>query len=65
MADFDEAKKNYDLAINFDNKNADAYLYRGALKVAMNQKSSACRDLNSAKALGADDAAAAIAKHCR
>ena len=36
--DFVEAKKNYDQAINFNNKSADAYLFRGALKVAVGQK---------------------------
>lgn len=62
---FDDAKKNYDLAIDFDRKNADAYLYRGALKIVFNQKKGACNDLNRALALGADEAKTALAKHCR
>lgn len=62
---FTEAKKNYDLAIEFDRKNAEAFLYRGALKIVFNQKTGACNDLNRALALGADEAKAALAKHCR
>lgn len=62
---FDDAKQNYDLAIEFDRKNAEAFLYRGALKIVFNQKSGACNDLNRALALGADEAKAALAKHCR
>ena len=63
--DFVEAKKNYDQAINFNNKSADAYLFRGALKVAVGQKKSACNDLNRAKALGSDKAISALAKYCK
>lgn len=62
---FDDAKKNYDLAIDFDRKNADAYLYRGALKIVFNQKTGACNDLNRALALGAEEAKSALAKHCK
>lgn len=62
---FDDAKKNYDLAIEFDRRNAEAFLYRGALKIVFNQKSGACNDLNRALALGADEAKAALAKHCK
>lgn len=60
-----EAKTNYDLAIDFDKKNAEAYLYRGALKIVLGQKRGACNDLNRALGLGAEDAKAAIAKHCK
>lgn len=64
-AEFKEAKENYDLAIEFDKKNGEAFLYRGALKVALNQMRGACNDLNRAKALGAEEAAAALAKYCK
>ena len=64
-AEFEDAKTNYDLAIDFDKKNAEAYLYRGALKIVLNQKRSACNDLNRALALGAEDAKAPLAKHCK
>lgn len=63
--DFANAKKNYDQAINFDRKNAEAFLYRGALKVAQNSKNSACQDLNRARALGSEEAVAALARHCK
>lgn len=62
---FTDARKNYDLAIDFDRKNAEAYLYRGALRIVFNQKKGACSDLNRALSLGADEAKAALAKHCR
>lgn len=62
---FQEAKRNYDLAIDFDRNNAEAFLYRGALKIVFNQKAGACSDLNRALALGAEEAKAAIAKHCK
>ncbi|MFY0594483.1 tetratricopeptide repeat protein [Roseivirga sp.] len=64
-ADFKNARANYDLAIDFDKKNAEAFLYRGALKIVQNKKTSACNDLNRALALGAEDAKAALAKHCK
>ena len=64
-ADFKGARANYDLAIDFDKRNAEAFLYRGALKIVQNQKRSACNDLNRALALGAEDAKAAIARHCK
>lgn len=64
-SEFEKAKENYDLAINFDKKNAEAFLYRGALKIVLNQKRGACNDLNRALGLGAEEAKAAIAKHCK
>ena len=51
--------------INFDNKSGEAFLYRGALKIALNQERSACNDFNRAKALGASEAADALSKYCK
>lgn len=63
-AKFKEARENYDLAINFDKKNGEALLYRGALKIAAGQNRSACNDFNRARALGVEEASAALAKYC-
>ncbi len=63
--EFEEAIESYNFAIEFDKRNADAFLYRGALKVALNQKRGACNDLTRAQALGSDEAAAALSKHCK
>ncbi len=63
--DFSEAMKGYNQAIGIDNKNENAFLYRGALKVALNQRKSACNDLFRAKALGSEEADAALTRHCK
>ena len=62
---FDKAMENYNQSINFDNDNAEAFLYRGALKVALNQIKSACQDFTRSNALGSSEASEALAKHCR
>jgi len=59
----ENAMEYYDIAINNDNKNAEAYLYRGALKIHLNQ-SGGCNDIQMAKNIGYDGAEDLYNKYC-
>ena len=59
------ALESYGLAIKADHDFGDAYLYRGALKVAMDNRRSACEDFVRAKNLNVDGAENALTKYCR
>ena len=62
---FKEAMENYNQSVNFNDENAEAYLYRGALKVALNQMQAACNDFTRANVLGSVEAKEALTKNCR
>ncbi|MGJ3235936.1 tetratricopeptide repeat protein [Marivirga sp.] len=59
----EEAMEYYNIAINNDKDNAEAYLYRGALKVHLNQ-SGACNDMQMAKNIGYEGAEELYNKYC-
>ncbi|WKV11696.1 tetratricopeptide repeat protein [Marivirga harenae] len=59
----EDAMEYYNIAINNDKDNAEAYLYRGALKVHLNQ-SGACNDIQLAKNIGYDGAEELYNKYC-
>jgi Tfp pilus assembly protein PilF len=65
QGDFENAMNNYNFAIDFDKNNEEAYLFRGALKIALSQTKSACKDFGTAQALGSKEAGEALAKHCK
>jgi tetratricopeptide (TPR) repeat protein len=59
----EQAMEYYNIAINNDKENAEAYLYRGALKVHLNQ-SGACNDMKMAMNIGYDGAEELYRKYC-
>lgn len=59
----EEAMEYYNIAINNDNKNAEAYLFRGALKIHLNQ-SGGCNDIKMAKNIGYEGAEDLYSKYC-
>lgn len=59
-----KAMEYYDIAINIDKKNGEAYLYRGALKIHLNQ-SSGCTDIKIARNLDYEGAAEFYDKYCK
>jgi len=59
----EKAMEYYNIAINNDKNNAEAYLYRGALKIHLNQ-SGACNDVKMAKNIGHEEADDLYNKYC-
>jgi tetratricopeptide (TPR) repeat protein len=59
----EEAMEYYNIAINNDKENAEAYLYRGALKIHLNQ-SGGCNDIQMAKNIGYDGAEELYSQYC-
>lgn len=64
LGNTNEALENYNKAIAADREYADAYISRGALRVAVNHKARACNDFKTAKALGSKQANQLINKYC-
>ncbi|MFY0627380.1 MAG: tetratricopeptide repeat protein [Reichenbachiella sp.] len=62
---FNEAMTGYNNAINLDRSMGEAYLYRGAIKMAGDRKKSACADFQTAKKNGVKEAEDAIKKYCK
>jgi len=60
----DEAMEYYNIAINSDRENAEAYFYRGALKLHLNQPG-ACNDIQMAKNIGYEGVDDFYNKYCR
>ena len=60
-----EAMNSYDLAININPNYGEAYLYRGALNMHLNKRSSACNDFRLAQSLKIEDANGAIKRYCK
>jgi len=60
----DQALEGYNNAITINKSFGEAFLYRGALKVGLDKKGSACEDFNFAKSLGTDGAQEALKKYC-
>ncbi len=58
-----EAMEYYDIAINNDKDNAEAYLYRGALKLHLNQPDG-CNDIKMAKNIGYEGAEDLYSQYC-
>jgi tetratricopeptide (TPR) repeat protein len=59
----EDAMEYYNIAINSDKDNAEAYLYRGALKIHLNQ-SGGCNDIKMAKNIGYKGAEDLYNKYC-
>jgi tetratricopeptide (TPR) repeat protein len=57
------AMEYYDIAINNDDRNAEAYLYRGALKIHLN-RADGCTDLKLAKNIGYEGAEDLYDQYC-
>lgn len=60
-----EAMKDYSTAIKMDKDFAEAYFYRGMLKLATNKRKGACEDLTLAGKLNFKEAATALEKYCK
>jgi tetratricopeptide (TPR) repeat protein len=60
----DNAMEYYNIAINNDKDNAEAYLYRGALKLHLNQ-SGGCNDIQMAKNIGYEGADDLYNQYCK
>lgn len=60
----EEAMEYYNIAINSDRENAEAYLYRGALKLHLNQ-SGGCNDIQMAKNIGYEGADDLYDQYCK
>ena len=60
----DEAMEYYDIAINNDRENAEAFLYRGALKLHLNQ-AGGCNDIQMAKNIGYEGADDLYNQYCK
>ncbi|MGL1885914.1 MAG: tetratricopeptide repeat protein [Reichenbachiella sp.] len=65
LGDFPAAILAYNNAINLDKEYGEAYLYRGAVKVAENKKTAGCKDFQKAKELKVPQAESAIKNACK
>lgn len=61
----ESAMESYNTAINLDPDFGDAFLYRGALKIGLDQRRSACADFQKAKQLKTPGAQNALKKYCK
>ncbi|SMG16332.1 TPR repeat-containing protein [Marivirga sericea] len=60
----ENAMEYYNIAINNDKENAEAYLYRGALKLHLNQ-AGGCNDIKMAKNIGYEGADELFNEYCK
>lgn len=60
-----QAFQHYNTAININKNFGEAYLYRGALNIQLNRKSSGCADLKTALSLGVAEAEKALSNYCK
>ena len=60
----DQALESYNNAITINKSFGEAFLYRGALKIGLDKKRSACEDFNFARSLGVAGASDALQKYC-
>ena len=65
LKDFTGAIADYSKAIEIDPEGADAYYYRGLVKLILGQKDSGCLDLSKAGELGYSEAYEQIDKFCQ
>ena len=61
---FNEALEAYNSCITYNKKFGEAYLYRGAIKIAKNTPRSACEDFQTAKRLKVKEADKAVKDYC-
>ncbi|MBK6264212.1 tetratricopeptide repeat protein [Marivirga sp. S37H4] len=61
----EEAMEYYNIAISNDNKNGEAYMYRGALKIFLNQMSGGCSDIQKAKNMNTEEAESLYNQYCK
>lgn len=61
---FNEALADYDNAIRLDKNLGRAFLFRGAVKIALKRTKDGCGDLRIAKSLNIAEADAALQKYC-
>lgn len=60
----ENAMEYYNIAINNDRNNAEAFMYRGALKIYLNQMSSGCNDVQQARNMGYEPANKLYEQYC-
>lgn len=60
----EKAMEYYDIAINNDSKNGEAFMYRGALKLFLNQSTGGCSDIQKARNMGIEEAEDLYKKYC-
>ncbi|MFT4740005.1 MAG: tetratricopeptide (TPR) repeat protein [Marivirga sp.] len=65
FGEIDLAMEFYNKAISLDNNFAEAYMYRGALKIYMKKQSRGCADIKRAQNLGYEPAAQLLADYCQ
>lgn len=61
----DKAMEHYNIAISNDDKNAEAYMYRGALKYYQKRKTSGCNDIQRARNMEYAPAEDLYNKYCK
>lgn len=64
LGNTESALTEYNAAIKMDSESGQAYYYRGMLKLATNDKSGGCEDLNLASGLNHEQAKEALEQHC-
>lgn len=65
LGQINEALSSYNNAISVDKNFTEAYISRGSLRLALKQKSSACKDFKTAAAIGSPQADELLMKYCR
>jgi tetratricopeptide (TPR) repeat protein len=65
MRDINGALQDFAKAIEIYPQYAPAYLHRGLMRIAQNNKDAACVDLNKAVELGLKEAQFEVNKYCR
>lgn len=60
----DKAMEFYDIAINNDSENGEAFMYRGALKLFLKQSNGGCSDIQKARNMGIKEAEDLYKKYC-
>lgn len=65
LGEFDQAIKQYDMAIGIEENYTEAIYNRGLVKIYMQKTREGCRDLSKAGELGVKDAYLVIRKFCR
>ncbi|PTB92178.1 hypothetical protein C9994_14415, partial [Marivirga lumbricoides] len=61
----EKAMEYYNIAINNDSKNGEAFMYRGALKLFLNKSTGGCSDIQQARNMGIKEAEDLYKKYCK
>ena len=65
LEEYQGAIDDFAKAIEINPKYAEAYYFRGSVKIILKQKESGCIDFEKAGELGFEDAQEAIKKYCK